>query len=314
MHKIKTAVVGVGYLGKFHAQKFAALPQSEFVAVVDVDGDAAARAAGEHGVRAVTDYRQLMGEVDAVSIVVPTQYHFEIASAFLQAGVHVLVEKPITVTTAEADGLIELAGRHGVLLQVGHLERFNSVVVALEPLLDRPRFVESLRLAPFRERGTEVSVVLDLMIHDIDIIQNVARSPIARIDANGASVLTDEVDIANARIQFENGCVANVTASRVSMKTERRLHVFQHDSYASIDLQHRRMKVLRRQQGPEDSSRPTISMEERAYGDSDALKLEIAAFLRAIADGTPASVSGEDGKRALETAIAITDMVTGNAV
>ena len=127
-------------------------------------------------------------------------------------------------------------------------------------------------------------------------------------------MLTDEVDIANARIQFENGCVANVTASRVSMKTERRLHVFQHDSYASIDLQHRRMKVLRRQQGPEESSRPTISMEERAYGDSDALKLEIAAFLRAIADGTPASVSGEDGKRALETAIAITDMVTGNAV
>ena len=177
---------------------------------------------------------------------VPTQYHHEVAKAFLERGVHVLLEKPITTTLAEADELIALAKAHGAVLQVGHLERFNPVVVALEGLLTKPGFIESIRIAPFKPRGTDVNVVLDLMIHDIDIIQNIVKSPVKQINSIGAPVFTPQEDIANARILFENGCVANVTASRISQKSERKMRIFQPDSYISVDFQSKKLAVLRK--------------------------------------------------------------------
>jgi predicted dehydrogenase len=311
MSKITTAVVGVGYLGKFHAQKYAQLPGSQLIAVVDIDPRAAQAAAAEHGVEALHDYCELLGRVDAVSIVVPTSLHYEVARDFLSHGSHVLVEKPITSTVDEAQALIELARARGCILQVGHLERFNNAILDLDRVLDNPLFIESHRLAPYKPRGTDVSVVLDLMIHDIDIILNIVRSDLARIDASGVPVLSDAVDIANARLLFENGCVANVTASRVSMKTERKMRVFQHDAYISIDFQDRILSVHRKGRGEMFPGVPDIESEQLKYEDGDALKTEIELFLKAVRENGQPIVSGQDGKRALATAIRITEMVTG---
>lgn len=309
MSKITTAVVGVGYLGRFHAQKYAQLPNSQLLAVVDTDPDAARQAAREHGVDALGDYRELLGRVDAVSIVVPTGLHYEVARDFLEHGSHVLLEKPMTRTVAEAQALVELARDRHRILQIGHLERFNAAILDLDRVLDRPLFIESHRLAPYKPRGTDVSVVLDLMIHDIDIILNIVRSDLARIDASGVPVLSDAVDIANARLVFENGCVANVTASRVSQKTERKMRVFQHDAYISIDFQERVLAVHRKGSAEMFPGVPEIASEQIAFEDGDALKTEIELFLRAINENLRPVVSGEDGKRALETAIRITEMV-----
>jgi predicted dehydrogenase len=247
--------------------------------------------------------------VDAVSIATPTPSHYPIARECLERGLHVLVEKPITTTVEEARSLIDVAERNGRILQVGHLERFNAAILALAGTLGRPRFVESHRLAPFRERGTDVNVVLDLMIHDIDLIQSLVGSPIESIDAVGTSVFSAGLDIANARIRYANGCVANTTASRVSMKMERKLRLFQDDAYISIDLQQKVLTVVRKP--PEGAGLPLgqVVIEERSYEQGDALRLEIEAFLRAIVDGTPPVVSGADGLRALETATRITEMV-----
>lgn len=305
MNKIKTAVVGVGYLGRFHAQKYAALPNSELVAVVDANPEAATRVAAECNTTALTDYRELAGKVQAVSIVVPTQRHYEVAKFFLENGIHVLVEKPITVTVAEADDLIAIAARHKLVLQVGHLERFNAAVLALDGVLAEPRFIESHRLAPFNPRGADVNVVLDLMIHDIDVIQSLVRSPIKHIDADGVSVLTKEVDIANARIKFENGCVANVTASRVSMKPQRKMRIFQHDAYISVDFQDKILSVHRKGDKEMFPGIPEIKSEESIFENSDAIKAEIIAFLAAITTGGKPPVTGEDGRDALATAIHI---------
>ncbi|MDE1924012.1 MAG: Gfo/Idh/MocA family oxidoreductase, partial [Gammaproteobacteria bacterium] len=238
---MRTAVIGAGYLGRFHAQKYARLPNSTLIGVADPNEAARNAVAAESGVAAYADYRDLLGRVDAVSVVTPTPTHQEIAAAFLDAGAHVLVEKPMTVTVAEGESLIAAAKRAGRILQVGHLERFNAAMRALAPILAVPRFIESARLAPFKNRGTDVDVVLDLMIHDIDLILSIVRSPVVSVDAIGTSVFSGEVDIANARLRFANGCVANATASRVSLKTERKLRLFQDESYVSIDLQ---QKVL----------------------------------------------------------------------
>lgn len=312
---IRTAVIGVGYLGRFHAQKYAALPESELVAVADVDLEAAQRVADECGTRAVADYRELFGQVDAVSIVVPTQLHYEVARECLENDIHVLVEKPITATVAQADELIELADRRGRVLQVGHLERFNSAVMALDEALAKPLFIESHRLAPFNPRGADVNVVLDLMIHDIDIIQNLVRSPIMEIDANGVSVLTKQIDIANARLKFENGCVANVTASRVSVKPQRKMRIFQNDAYIGIDFQDKTLSIHRTGEGEMFPGIPEITSEETAFESSDAIMAEIGAFLDSIATGKPPAVSGHDGRQALATAIRISELVNagGNA-
>ena len=306
---LRTAVIGVGYLGKFHAQKLAEIPGSQLVAVVDVDDEVRERVASELGVDAVDDYRKLIGAVDAVTVVVPTPAHFEVAEAFLASGTHVLVEKPITETVEQATRLIDIARQRSAVLQVGHLERFNPAVRALEPLLHKPRFVESVRIAPYNDRGTDVDVVLDLMIHDIDLIQFIAGSPIERVEAVGAAVITDKPDVANARIRFENGCIANVTASRTSLKVERRIRIFQEACYFSADLHQKAVAVYRKSEGALGPLGLPISVEQLACDNEDALRLEIEAFLNAVRDDTPPMVTGQDGKQALETAMDIVAQV-----
>ncbi|MEW8523148.1 MAG: Gfo/Idh/MocA family oxidoreductase [Candidatus Thiodiazotropha endolucinida] len=309
MDKIRTAVIGVGYLGRYHAQKYAALDNSELVAVVDIDPDTAANVAKECDTEALTDYHELLDRVDAVSVVVPTQLHHQVATEFLASGIHVLLEKPITVTVAEADALIEIARHKQRILQVGHLERFNSAVLALEGVLKDPQFIESHRLAPFTLRGADVNVVLDLMIHDIDIIQNLVGSPIASIDAKGGAVLTQEYDIANARIKFENGCVANVTASRVSLKPQRKMRIFQPDAYISIDFQDKILSIHRKGEKEIFPGIPEIISEESVFANSDAIMAEIRAFLDAIRNNSIPPVTGEDGREALKTAIDISEQL-----
>jgi predicted dehydrogenase len=219
------------------------------------------------------------------------------------------VEKPITETSEQAQQLIDLARRHGRVLQVGHLERFNPAILAAEPLLTSARFIECHRLAPFKERGTEVNVVLDLMIHDIDLVQMIVASPVASFDAIGTAVFSPEIDIANARLRFDNGCVANVTASRVSLKTERKLRVFRDDAYLSIDLHQKILTVIRKRATPPGAGELPVQIEEQSFEQGDALLAEIQAFLAAIRGQRPVIVSGEDGQRALRTAIAISERV-----
>jgi predicted dehydrogenase len=309
MQKIRAAVVGVGYLGRFHAQKYAQAQGCELVAVVDARSEAREQVAKELGTQALADHRELLGRVDAVSVVTPTPAHCAIARDFLSAGIHVLVEKPITETPAQARELIELAKAQKRVLQVGHLERFNAAILAADPYLTAPRFIECHRLAPYKERGTDVNVVLDLMIHDIDIVQTIVGSPIASIDAIGTAVFSDEIDIANARIRFENGCVANATASRVSMKTERKLRVFEDDAYLSIDLQQKILTLIRKRAAPVAPGQLPVTIEEQSFDQGDALKAEIESFLDCIRTGRPPVVSGEAGMRALDTAMRITEQV-----
>ncbi len=310
---MRTAVIGVGYLGRFHAQKYRSLAASDLVGVADPSAQARAAAAAELGVEAYADYRELLGRVDAVSVVTPTASHYAIAKEFLESGAHVLVEKPMTATPAEAERLIEVAQRARRILQVGHLERFNAAVQAVQPMLTVPRFIESARLAPFKHRGTEVNVVLDLMIHDIDLILSIVRSPVTSVDAIGSSVFSKEIDIANARLRFANGCVANATASRVSMKTERRLRLFQDDAYVSVDLHQKVLTVIRKSGAITAEGMPQVDIQETSYDQGDALKAEIASFLAAAAGGGPPAVSGEDGLKALRIAVTIAEQVAATS-
>jgi predicted dehydrogenase len=309
---MRTAVVGVGYLGRFHAQKYRTLPGSELIGIADPSAAARAAVGAELGVPVHADYRELLGRVDAVSIVTPTPLHYAVARDFLAAGAHVLVEKPMTATVEEGERLIEAARRAGRILQVGHLERFNAAVQALQPMLAVPRFVESARLAPFKHRGTDVDVVLDLMIHDIDLILSIVRSPVAAVDAIGTSVFSQEIDIANARLRFANGCVANATASRVSLKTERRLRLFQDDAYVSVDLHQKVLTVIRKTGGVSAEGMPQVDIRETSYEQGDALKAEIEAFLEAASSGGPPPVSGEDGLAALKVAVSINEQVASS--
>lgn len=307
---IRTAVIGVGYLGKFHAEKYAHLDNCELIAVADIDQANAESIAKQHNVIAKTDYRELFDNVDAVSIVTPTQTHHAIAKEFLARGIHVLLEKPITVTLDEADDLIATATQNDCVLQVGHLERFNPAVLALDGILADPMFIESHRLAPFKLRATDVNVILDLMIHDIDIICHLVKSNVSNIAADGAAVLSDTTDIANTRLTFENGCVANVTASRVSLKSERKMRIFQHNAYISVDFQNRILSEHYKQSDEDENGVPKISSREKVFEQADALRSEIAAFIDAIATQTKPLVSGEDGRRALQTALHINEIMS----
>jgi predicted dehydrogenase len=309
MQTLRAAVIGAGYLGRFHAQKYAALPDVKLVAVCDSGADVVARVAAELGCASCGDYRELLGNVEVVSVVTPTPSHFEIAAAFLRAGAHVLVEKPITTTVAEAQQLIALAAAQARVLQVGHLERFNPAILAVEEYLKAPRFIECHRLAPFKQRGTDVNVVLDLMIHDIDIIQSIVGAEIVAMEAVGAVVFSTQIDIANARIRFANGCVANATASRVSMKSERKLRIFLDDTYLSLDLQQKILTSIRKKPGVSADNELPVSINEIAFEQGDALRAEIEAFLAACRGTRAVAVSGEDGLRALQTAISITEML-----
>lgn len=309
MKTIKCAVIGVGYLGRFHAEKYAGLPNAELVSVCDIHPERVKEVASKYKTGGSMDYHELVGKVDAVSIATPTQSHHKIAKFFLENNIHVLLEKPITTTVQEADDLIALAEKNNLILQVGHLERFNTVVNALEKYLDQPRFIECIRLAPFKPRGIDVNVVLDLMIHDIDLIQYIVGSPIKSVQASGARVLSDGIDLANAHVHFENHCVANVTASRVSLKQERKIRVFQQEAHIAIDLQHKQLSVNRKGSNEMFPGIPEIIREEHAFEKGDALKDEVISFIDAIMHDKPPVVSGQDGKMALATAIEITNIV-----
>ncbi len=291
--------MGVGHFGRLHAEKLAADEMSDLVAVADVDAERARGVAARHGVRAVTDHRELVGAVDAVTIAVPTIAHHEVARFFLEHGVHVLVEKPFASTIAEADDLIALARARGLALQVGHLERFSCFGSGLFEKVTTPLYIEALRIAPFRPRGLDVGVVHDLMIHDIDLVSYLVGAPITSVDAVGAPVLGEREDIVNARITFETGCVATVTASRVAFKSERRLRVFQPDGLLSIDLLNKRGAFISKTY---KDGTPHFDVEERTLGEHDSLGSEISSFLHAVAEGTEPVVTGEDGREAMRIA------------
>lgn len=312
MAKIKCAVIGVGYLGRFHAQKYKALENATLVAVCDIDKNTCEAVSKELDVPAYLEVDEIIGRVDAVSIAATTNRHYEIAKKCISNGIHVLIEKPFTETVAQALELIELAQKNRVKLQIGHLERFNAARLALDKHLDKPQFIESQRLAPFNPRGSDVNVVLDLMIHDIDLIQTIVKSPIKSIDAQGTPVLSKSIDIANARINFENHCVANVTASRISFKKERKTRIFQHNSYISIDYQDKKFAVFEKGEGEMFPGIPEIVRHESVFENDDPLLEEIKSFLNAIETDTQPLVTGEEGMEALATAERITHLIHEN--
>ncbi len=304
--ELRMAVVGTGYLGRFHAQKYQQLEHCELVAICDVDPKRGAQIADELSTKAVSDHKALIGQVDAVSVASPTTTHYAVAKDLLAAGIHVLVEKPMTVTVAEAEELIAIAKREKCVLQVGHLERFNPALLAVADQIKSPIFIESNRLAPFTMRGSDVNVVLDLMIHDIDIIMHLVDAELTAIYASGTPVIWDTIDIANARLEFSNGCVANVTASRVSEKVLRRMRFFQKDTYIAVDFQDNVSRVAKVDRNkPDHDGIPAIDYQNDKLEKGDAILAEIEAFVHAIKTGTRPLVSGEDGLRALKTAIEI---------
>lgn len=305
MSAVPVAVVGVGFQGRRHAQKFAAIDDAKLVAVVDTNEASLGSVAAELDVESTRDYRDLIGRVDAAVVATPTSTHYGIACDLLRSGIHVLIEKPLAATIDEARELVDIADSGNLVLQVGHLERFNPVVVAMSGHLARPQFIESIRIAPFKRRALDVSVVLDLMVHDIDLIHSFVRSPIAHVDAVGRSVFTDSIDVANARITFESGCVANVTSSRISLKTERTLRVFQPDAYLSGDLHeltlaHYAKKGSGPVSGPED-----VNIEKRSFERGDALMEQARAFLDSVTGGPGPIASGRVALDTLETATEI---------
>ncbi len=313
MSGIRTAVVGVGHQGRWHADKFAALEQSELVAVVDADADRCREVAGALGVEAFGSTRDLIGKVDAVSVATPTRTHFEIVGTLLDNGIHVLVEKPVTATVEEATRLVELADARGLVFQVGHLERFNPAILGMADRVELPRFIESNRIAPYKPRSLDVSVVLDLMIHDIDLIHSFVQSPMIQVDAIGRPVFSNSIDVANARIRFENGCVANVTSSRISLKTERSLRIFQDDSYLSADLHNKYFTAYtRRNDGPVNGPEDVI-IDRQSYESSDALLAQSRAFLKSVSGGPAPLVSGRTAMQALRTATVIGDRLAQRA-
>ncbi len=295
MKKLKVAVVGVGHLGKEHARIYHNLPQVELVGVVDTDAERAGQIAGQYNTQGYTNVKDIAGKIDAASIVVPTDKHYSVAKTLLKAGVHLLVEKPITSTLGQARRLVALADDHRAILQVGHIERFNPIVQELVQLVDNPKFIEIHRLSPFSARGTEVGVVFDLMIHDIDIILGLVSDEVKRIEAVGVEVLTPSEDIANTRITFRNGCVANLTASRVSQERMRKIRVFQPDSYLSLDY-YKQEGVCFRKQGKD------ILRRELRAGKEEPLRQELSSFIQTVLSGARPLVSGDDAVRALAVA------------
>lgn len=302
--RIRVAVIGAGYLGRYHAEKYAAMGDAELVGVVDTNRERAERVARSLGVAAYTDLEAVIPFVKAASVVVPTSQHFAVAKRLLQAGLDVLIEKPMTASLSEATELIRLARRKARILQVGHLERFNAVWKAAEGALESPRFVEAHRLGPFQERGTDVDVVLDLMIHDIDILLKYVSSAIRSIDAVGVPVLSPNVDIANVRVHFADGAVANLTASRVSLKRTRKIRFFQPDVYVSVDYDEREVQIFRRRRNPQ-SGAYEISGEQRKVTGGDALEDELRAFVQSVKTREPPQVGGAEGRKALQVALRI---------
>ncbi len=310
---ISMAVVGVGYFSRIHAEKISRLPRAKLAAVADIDAKRAAEMGNLFGVDAVTDYRDLLGKIDAVSVVVPTSEHYQVASTFLEHGVDVLVEKPMTSDLESARKLTEIARSKDRVLQVGHLERFSGMVEALQRRIHRPLYIDSVRIAPFKPRGTDINVILDLMIHDLDLILCLVDAPILSVDAAGSSVFSDSEDIASARIKFANGCVANIVASRISLKTERRMRIFEPHQYVAVDFDRRTIKTICKGPGRLSLDAPNIEIEEKDYQDGDPLEREIDAFSRSVASRQKPIVSGEEGAEALEAAILVIDSLRSHA-
>lgn len=309
MEKLRIGVVGTGYLGKFHAQKYYCMPDVELVGIVDTDREQGEKVAQENHTAYYSDHHSLFGKVDAVSIAAPTPVHYSIAKDFLANDVDVLIEKPITSLLDDADDLIQLADSRGLIIQVGHLERFNPAVLALDGKIDQPRFIESHRLSIFQGRCTDVSVVLDLMIHDIDLILNLVRSDLKTVNAAGISVISGNVDIANARLEFVNGAVANVTASRISAKNERKLRLFQKNAYISIDFANHKITLVHPDPNQADGIIPGMKIEQLSFDKSDALDDELKSFVHAVKHRQQPLVTGKMGRDALKTALSIMSQI-----
>ncbi len=313
MEKIKVGVVGVGHLGKFHVEKYARMPDVELVGIADISPERREALSRQYAIPGYGDYRRLIPQVDAVSIVVPTTDHASVARDFLDQKVDVLIEKPITRSISEAEELISLAATRGCLLQVGHLERFNPVYLKTKPYINNPLFFESHRLSPFKARGIDVDVVLDLMIHDLDLILHLVQSPAEQIQAVGVPVVSSRVDIANVRIQFQSGCVANITASRISLQEMRKMRIFQPAAYISLDFGIKSYTVVRLQSQGESSSRGPDFFSEKGIVDSgDALEMELLSFVEAVRTRCAPVVCGEDGKKALGMALWINREIEKN--
>jgi predicted dehydrogenase len=300
MAELRTAVIGAGRLGSLHAAKYAQTAGVRLAYMVDVDRARAEAVAAKYGATAISDYRPLAGKVQLATVASPGSTHFEIASALLGAGIDVLLEKPMAATLAEARELAVIAASSDRILQIGHLERFNPAILHLHSIVKSPRFVECHRLAPFTERGTDVDVILDLMVHDLDIISSLAPSPVVAIEALGVAVLTDRIDVANARIRFQSGLVANLNASRVAPRRERKIRFFQPDAYISVDYEARRIQVYRKSPPPAGTSFPTISAEQIDLGEADPLADEVSAFVESVRTRSAPKVTAEDGLRVME--------------
>ena len=298
---LKVGVIGVGYLGRYHADKYAVLPETELVGVADLSWERSREVAKALNTAAFADYRLLFPQVEAVSIAVNTPDHYLVVREALEAGLHVLVEKPLTATVAEADKLLRLAEKNDRLLMVGHLERFNSAMAELRSRTTEPRFIESHRLAFFKERGTDVDVVLDLMIHDLDHVLSLVKSPATEIRAAGISVLTSTVDLANVRLEFASGCIANFTASRMSLKSMRRFRLFQPDAYLAVDFEAQELTIALRQEGAVGLI-PGVALDIKRFPKEDALLKEIQAFVGCVKDKQPVPISGAEGRAALKLA------------
>ena len=309
MNKLRVGVVGVGYLGNYHAEKYAKMKDVDLVGVVDVDKTRAEAAGKKFSTTPYLDHQDLSGKVDAVSIVVPTPDHFTISRFFLENDIDVLIEKPMTTDLNEADALIQFAESRGLIIQVGHLERFNPAVVALQDYLKKPMFIESHRLSIYQERGTDVSVVLDLMIHDIDIILNFVKSEVKKIHAAGIPVISKHADIANARLEFESGCVANVTASRISMRKERKIRLFQRDAYISVDFANHEIMLITQNGSKQDGIIPGTDIKQLCFTKGDALEDELTDFIRAVRNREAPEVTGQMGRDALKIALNIMDQI-----
>jgi predicted dehydrogenase len=306
---VRVAVVGSGYLGRFHAEKYARLEGVKLVGIADTTTPKAAEVADRCHTKAFGRYQDLIGQVDAVSIAVPTPAHYAVARDFLANGIDVLIEKPMTTTLAQARGLIELAEKEGLILQVGHLERFNPAVVAVRALIRKPMFIESHRLSIYQGRSTDVSVVLDLMIHDIDIILNFVGAPVKAIHASGAAVVSDHCDIANARIEFATGCVANITASRISTKNQRKVRLFQKNAYIAVDFALREITHIQQTAAAGDGLIPGMEVDQSRFPEGDALECELRSFVQAVAQRREPEVTGEMGYQALAIALNVMEQI-----
>jgi len=314
MSKLRVGVIGVGYLGKFHAQKYARMDGVELAGVVDIDPERADKIAQQFDTRSFTAHESLFGKVDAVSVAVPTPIHFAVSKDCLEHNIDVLIEKPIATTLKEAESLIRIAKNKDRIIQVGHLERFNPAVVALKALIKGPVFIESHRLSIYKDRCVDVSVVHDLMIHDIDIIMNFVKSPIERIHAVGAPVITEHVDIANARLEFANGCVANITASRISTRNARKIRFFQKDAYIAVDFANHTITTIRQNANSHNSLIPGMEIKKLNLDKGDALKEELTSFAEAVFERKMPEVTGQMGLDALEIALNIIGQIeNGNS-